>query len=424
VPAWAKWLRWDGARWAADDRLGAFDLARAVCREAAAEAACDRDGAALARVLNSAATVAAVERMARGDQRHARPPAEFDSDPWALNTPGGVMDLRTGRLAPHDPAAMHTKIAGATPGGECPRWCNFLRQITQGDDELAGFLQRFAGYTLTGDISEQAFLVAYGPGGNGKGVLFSTLLAVMGDYARTASPQVFTVSRNEQHETNVAALRGARMVAVTETEEGRQWAEARVKAVTGGDTISARVMRGDPFDFRPCCKLWFSGNHRPPLRNPDAAMRRRMHLVPLTYVPAKPDTGLGEALRAELGGIMAWAADGCLAWQRMGLAPPAAVRSATDEYFAAQDVLGEWLAERVERVPRAVAQSADLYAAWSIWATRRGEEAGTQKRFSEAMERCAAKRRTAAGVVFEGVRLRAMVAFDGVNADADTPIQW
>ena len=287
----------------------------------------------------------------------------------------------------------------------------FLIQITQGNRKLVRYLQRFIGYTLTGSISEHAFLFAYGPGGNGKGVLFSTVAALLGDYATTAMHDVFMVARNDQHPTNLAALRGARMVAVTETEEGRQWAEARVKAITGGDRVSARVMRGDPFEFTPVCKLWFSGNHKPPLRNPDAAMRRRMNLVPLTYVPAKPDTELVEALRAELPGILSWAIQGCLDWQDKGLMPPPIVTAATDEYFAAQDSLAEWLSDSCERIPRAWTTTRTLFADWKTWAQARGEDPGTEKRFSEMMLRHASKTKKTVGMGFEGISL--LAAGDG-----------
>ena len=405
VPAWCAWLRWNGVKWAKDDVLAVYDAARIICREIATDAAEQKGGDSVAKGITSAGTVSAVERLARSDPRHARAADAFDADSWLLNTPGGVVDLRSGHMRPHQPGDMLTKVAGATPGGSCRRWLRFLLQITQGNRKLVRYLQRFIGYTLTGEITEHAFLFCYGPGGNGKGVLFSIIAAILGDYATTAMHDVFMVSRNDQHPTNLAALRGARMVAVTETEEGRQWAEARVKAITGGDKISARVMRGDPFEFTPVCKLWFSGNHKPPLRNPDAAMRRRMNLVPFTFVPAKPDTGLVDALRAELPGILAWAIQGCLDWQEIGLQPPPIVTKATDEYFEAQDSLAEWLADRCERRPGAEATSRALFLDWKRWIEARGEDAGSEKRFSESMQRHAAKRKTNKCAVFDGLRL-------------------
>jgi putative DNA primase/helicase len=407
VPAWGHWLRWDGGRWARDDTLSVFDLCRHVCREAAAEAKRLESGKHIARKVASAPTVAAVERLARSDRRHVRASDDFDADPWELNTPGGVVDLRSGKMRPHRRDDLFTKVTGVQPEGKCPRWLRFLLQITQGDKALVRYLQRFIGYTLTGITSEQAFVFLWGPGGNGKSVLLGTIAATLGDYATTAMADVFTVTRSEQHSTNLATLRGARFVVVTETEEGRPWAESRIKSLTGGDRVSARVMRGDPFEFQPAFKLWVAGNHRPVLRNPDPAMRRRLHLVPLTFVPTEPDTSLSDLLRLELPGILAWAIRGCIKWQQNGLNPPDVVRQASDEYFAEQDRIGNWFAERCERTTGAeTTPSRVLYADWRWWAEMRGEAPGSEKWFSEGLQRIAAKKRTSAGAMFLNVRLR------------------
>lgn len=408
VPAWASWLRWDGCRWLRDDTLHVFDLVRALCRDIAAQAEADeKDGGCIARGLTSAGTIAAVERLARSDPRHARRAEAFDADPWALNTPGGVIDLRTGKMRPHRKDDLFTKATSVTQSSSSRRrWIRFLLEITHGDRLMVRYLQRFIGYTLTGIIEEHAFAFLCGPGGNGKSVLLATVADVLGDYATTAMADVFTASRNDQHPTHLASLRGARLVAVTETEEGRPWAESRIKALTGGDRISARVMRGDPFEFSPVFKLWIAGNHRPVLRNPDPAMRRRLHLMPFTFVPIKPDLKLMEALRVEREGILQWAVEGCLAWQKKRLKPPKVVTEATDEYFEEQDSLAAWVAERCERKPLAVTPSRAMFADWKKWTETRGEEAGTEKRFAEGLQRHAAKKRTNSGMVFMGLKLK------------------
>ena len=407
VPTWGHWLRWDGCRWARDDTLSIFDLCRVVCRDAAAEAKRLEKGQTIARKVASAATRAAVENLARSDPRHARTSDAFDAEPWELNTPGGVVDLHTGNMRPHRRDDLVTKVTAVAPEGKCPRWLRFLLEITHHDKELVRFLQRFIGYTLTGATSEHAFVFLWGPGGNGKSVLLGTVAAMLGDYATTALADVFTVTRTEQHPTHLAALRGARLVVVTETEEGRPWAESRIKAMTGGDRISARVMRGDPFEYLPAFKLWIAGNHRPVLRNPDPAMRRRLHLVPLTFVPPKPDKSLPDTLREELPGILAWAIYGCIAWQQDGLNPPEVVRQANDEYFVEQDSVGNWFTERCERTTDAqTTPSRALYADWREWAEGRGDDPGSERWFSESLQRIAAKKRTNAGAVFLNVRLR------------------
>ncbi|MCX7371244.1 MAG: phage/plasmid primase, P4 family [Alphaproteobacteria bacterium] len=408
VAEWGHWLRWDGARWSRDNTLAVFDLARNVCRDAAAEAASGKDEAGASRIA-SAATIAAVERLARADRAHARAGGDFDSDPWALNTPGGVVDLRTGRLRPHRRGDLFSKVTAATPAGDCPRWRAFLAEVMQDDDKAQAYLQRWAGYMLTGETREHAFLFVYGPGGNGKGVMMNTLAAALGDYAATAPMETFMAAQHDRHPTDLAGLRGARLVLAQETEAGRALAEAKLKALTGGDRISARFMRGDFFEYVPTFKLAMIGNHRPVIRNPDDAMRRRLHLLPLTFRPEKPDHALPEQLRAELPGILQWAVDGCLAWQREGLGKPAIVKAATDDYFSEQDLIAQWLDERCDRTnPRAATPSSALYRDWKGWAEGRGEPAGSNKAFSGALERLHAKGRDTCGVVkFRGVKLGA-----------------
>lgn len=403
VAGWGHWLRWDGCRWAKDDTLAVFDLARGICRTAARDAERNKeDGAAR---IASASTVAAVERLARSDRRHARSADAFDADPWALNTPGGVVDLRTGKIRPHRKGEMVTKVSAVTPGGDCPRWRSFVLQIVQGDEALAQYLQRWAGYILTGETREHAFLCIIGPGGNGKTLLVNVLLYVLGDYGATAPMETFMATQQDRHPTDLAMLRGARLVVAQETEAGRALAESKIKTLTGGDPISARFMRGDFFTYCPQFKLVMVGNHRPIIRNPDDALRRRLHLLPLTFKPATPDPQLLDTLKAEAAGILQWAVDGCLDWQKHGLGRPAPVKTATDDYFADQDLLAQWLAERCKTKPGHHEQSSALFRDWKQWAETRGEAPGTGKRFSASLERHYAKRHTRTGAVFEGLEL-------------------
>nr|WP_272870014.1 phage/plasmid primase, P4 family [Neoroseomonas oryzicola] len=401
VPEWGHWLRWDGARWARDTTLAVFDLARVICREAARDA-----GEDAAPKIASAQKVAAVERLARSDRRHAREAWGFDADHWSLNTPAGVVDLRTGKVRDHRRDDLFTKVTATAPAGDCPRWLEFLHQITQGDEDVIAYLQRWVGYMLTGETREHAFLFVYGPGGNGKGVLLNTVAAMLGDYAATAPMETFMASQHDRHPTDLAGMRGARLVLAQETEAGRVLAEGRIKSLTGGDKISARFMRADFFEFVPAFKLVMVGNHRPVIRNPDDAMRRRLHLLRLTFRPTKPDQELPNRLRAELPGILRWAVEGCMAWQREGLRMPDAVRRATDEYFAEQDLISQWVAERCEAVPSATTPSSAAFRDWKSWAERRGEFAGSNKTFSADLEKHFARAKGRDGNVFRGVRLR------------------
>ena len=383
VAAWGRWYEWTGTHWQADDTLRVFDLARRLCRRASGE--CEKEKVAAA--VASAKTVAAVERLAKADRRHASTIKQWDADPWLLNTPGGTVNLRTGKMRAHNPADHITKMTAVEPGGECPRWLAFLDTVTAGDAELQGYIQRMAGYALTGSIREHALFFFFGTGANGKGVTINTLTGLLGDYATVASIETFTASTSDRHPTDLAMLRGARLVTAQETEEGRRWAESRIKALTGGDPITARFMRQDFFTFEPMFKLVIAGNHRPGLRNVDEAIRRRFNMLPFAVriPPEERDLNLPETLKAEWPGILKWAIEGCLEWQDGGLRAPAAVVDATAEYLDAEDAMATWLRECCVDDRTAHASAGVLYASWKSWADAAGEPAGSQKRFSQAM---------------------------------------
>ncbi|MFU3048431.1 phage/plasmid primase, P4 family [Pseudomonas paraeruginosa] len=406
VAAWGRWLVWDGQRWRTEDTLAATDLIRSVCRQAAVRA----DNPKVAAKLASASTVGGVERLARADRRHAATTDEWDADPWLLNTPGGVVDLKSGRKRANDRADRMTKITTATPGGDCPQWMAFLSDITGGDVDLQAYLQRMVGYCLTGVTSAHALFFLYGTGANGKSVFANVISTILGDYAATASMDTFVETRGDRHPTDLAGLRGARFVTAIETEQGRRLNESKVKAITGGDKISARFMRQDFFEYTPQFKPVIVGNHKPAIRNIDEAMKRRMHMIPFTVTipPERRDGRLTEKLLAERDGILAWAVAGCLAWQRDGLKPPACVVSATEEYFEAEDALGRWLDERCVREPNAKSLTAELFTDWKQWAESAGEFIGAQRRFSDLLiTRGIDKWRNGMGVRgFQGIGLK------------------
>ena len=419
VAAWGRWLHCDGQRWRFDDTLLAFDLARKVCREAAAVC----DNAKIANILASAKTVAAVERLAKADRRLAATIDQWDTDVWVLNTPGGVLDLRTGRTRPHRRDDYLTKMTAVAPGGDCPVWRAHLLRIMNGDVDLVAYLQRVFGYALTGNTREHALFFGFGTGANGKTVTVSTTAGVMADYHRTASVETFTASSSDRHPTELAGLRGARLVTASETEQGRRWAESRIKTLTGGERVEARFMRQDFFEFQPQLKLLICGNHKPGLTAVDEAIRRRFHLIPFTVtIPSEErDETLPERLKAEWSGILAWMMEGCLAWQRDGLKPPSAVLSATAAYLEGEDLFGQWLADECDAEPgnawkwEAVGQ---LFDSWSTYATRAGEKPGSKKAFSQAMQNrgfASSEQGHAKVRAFTGIRLkpRADHAFDG-----------
>jgi putative DNA primase/helicase len=351
VAKWGRWFEYDSKRWAEDATLRAFDLSRNICREAANEIAEDR--ISLAMAIASAKTVAAVERLSRSDRSVVGTVDQWDSDQMLLNTPGGAVNLRTGQVRPNrlDDYCTKTTAVGPADYADCPLWLSFLGRIFAENDELIAYVKRLCGYMLTGSTTEQQFCFFFGIGANGKSVLTSTLICVLGGYAKTTASETFMASKVERHLTEVADLRGARLVVASETETGRRWAESRLKEMTGATPISARFMRQDLFEYTPQLKLVIVGNHKPHLSAVDEAIRRRLHLVPFKLVVPKEerDLHLAEKLKAESPAILRWMIDGCLEWQAEGLNPPPTVREATDAYFENEDALGEWIAETCEQ---------------------------------------------------------------------------
>lgn len=389
VAAWGRWMFWNGTVWREDDRLEHMTRTRAFLRELAAGLPAKMESAA--KKLRQADTVAKVVGLARSNQAQVATVDQWDADPWLLGTPAGTVDLRTGELRaarPEDYITKTTAVTPAPPGTPAPLWAATLARVTDGNPSLQSYHQRFAGYSLTGITREHTFRFDYGTGANGKTTVDGALQGAMGDYAMAIPSDMLMVSAGDRHPTEVAMLRGVRLAVGSETEQGKRWAEARIKQLTGGDPIRARFMRQDFFEFTPQFKLIVVGNHRPSLRGVDEAMRRRLHLVPFTVtIPSEErDPELPEKLQSEWPAILRWAIDGCLTWQREGLHPPEIVQAATAEYLDAEDALSLWIEECAERDPNAWESSGSLFASWKRWAERAEEFVGSQKRFSNVLQ--------------------------------------
>lgn len=412
VAKFGKWQVWNGTGWKEDATVRVYDLARRICRRAAAN-----KEKPVAKAISKARTVSAVETLARSHPSVAATVDQWDMHPMKFNVSSGTIDLTTGVADPHNRLDYITKIAAcdvAPIGTPHPIWSKFLATITAGDDDLIAFLQRYMGYCLTGLTSEHRFVFGHGGGANGKGTFINTFVNIFGDYATISNTETFTESHNERHTTEIAKLRGARLVVAQEVEEGKQWNETRIKAVTGGDKLTARFMRQDDFEFFPQFKLFMMGNNQPTLRNVDEAMRRRLMLVPFTVTIPEPerDHDLPHKLEAEWPAILRWAVEGCLEWQRIGLAPPAAVKAATNEYFAEQDTFSMWLNETcVIRIGDGDLQerTADLYDSWAAYSTSGGGSKPSMKSFSTKMTARGFNRREIGHAKhrgFSGVRLK------------------
>ncbi len=384
------WLVWDGRRWAWDETGEIERRAKETVLSWYAEAA-ELPSKERKKLISHAMKCEAVSRikamieLARSESDIPVGMDELDRDPWALNCRNGTLDLRTGELRPHDPTDLMTRLVPVDydPLEECPTFLSFLEQILLGKADLIQFLQRAIGYSLTGLTIERCMFILWGGGKNGKSTLLDTLLEIFADHGSRTNTDTLMATKYTGIPNDIAALKGMRFVFASEGEQGRRLAEAKIKDLTGGDTVSARFMRGEWFSFRPEFKLWLGTNHRPEIRGTDEAIWDRIRLVPFRrrFEPEEQDKQLRDKLLREAPGILAWAVDGCLAWQRDGLGEPADVIEATKEYRSAEDVIGRFLGERCELHQQASVTKKALYGAYKSWCEEQSEEYVTQKAF-------------------------------------------
>lgn len=372
-----KWFIWCGTHWKSDDTGEVFDRIRNYCASKAAAA----ETPATQRRLTSVKNAKSIEIFSQVDRRIAVAQSHWDQDAYLIATPGGTVDLSTGELRPANPRDLISRCAAVAPSQrpDCPTWIKFLDEACDSSQDQIDFLQKMAGYSLTGDTREHSLFFIYGPGGNGKSVFINILMAILADYAITAPIETFTASRNESHPTELAMLAGARLVTASETEEGKRWAESRIKSLTGGDAITARFMRQDFFTFKPIFKLLIVGNHMPALNSVDDAARRRFRLVPFQNKPKTVDKLLEHKLRNELPGIFRWMIEGCIKWKIYGLEPPKSITEATDSYFSEQDILQQWIDERCEFDADSKCETTLAFLDWQKFATDAGEFVGKKK---------------------------------------------
>jgi putative DNA primase/helicase len=393
---WGAWLVWDGRRWALDETAEALRRVKGAQREFFKAAVTewerthsDEAKAALRHALQweDARRINACLTLAQSERGVPILPAQMDSDPWLLNVNNGTLDLRTGNLRSHCRADLITKLAPVAfdADAECPLWHRVLDRLMDGNKALMRYLQRVIGYSLTGNVGEQCLWFLYGSGANGKSTFLTVIRELLGDYALQAVPELLMAKNTESHPTERADLFGRRFVATIETDEGKRLAESLMKQLTGGDNVRARRMRQDFFEFKPTWKLLLAANHKPTVRGCDHAVWRRIKLVPFTVVipDAEKDKDLPAKLQTEWPGILRWALQGCLDWQREGLAEPDEVRQATHAYQAEQDLISGFIKEccQLHRDLRASASS--LFDAYTNWS---GDHTTTQKAFGQRLK--------------------------------------
>lgn len=338
-------------------------------------------------------------------------PDEFDRDKTLFNTQNGFLSLTGGTLTDHEIDRMFTRISTVeyTDKIDCPRWEEFMLEIFNNDLDLVRYVQKAVGYSLTGSTREQSMFILFGNGRNGKSVFLEIIGEILGNYAMSMQAQTIMVKQSSAGaNSDIARLKGARLVTSSEPNEGVRLDEGLVKQLTGGDKVTARHLYGKEFEFEPEFKLWLATNHKPIIRGTDDGIWRRLNLIPFTVqIPAhKVDKNLKYKLQTELRGILNWALDGCLMWQREGLKPPEAVLEASREYRREMDVIGSFVDQFCTVGPGLKIASSELFKAYKQWAQDNEEYKFTNTKFGREISKKYQKKKTHGVIVYEGITLK------------------
>lgn len=412
-----RWLLWRPPRWEPDADAEIQRRAKAAMRARLQEATMIAEAEARERAVKAAlaseshSRLAALLALARTERPIADAGTNWDANPWLLATPNGVVDLQAGTLRPgqrRDRVTMSTAVP-FDPDAHCPRWEQFIAEVFNGDSALIAFIERAVGYSLTGLTVEQCLFLCYGTGANGKGTFAGTLLHLLSDYGFNMPFSTVEMRDRAAIPNDLAALVGRRFVTASETNDGTRLNESRVKALTGGDPITARFLHSEFFTFTPAAKFWLSVNHKPVVRDDSHGFWRRIRLIPFVR-RFEVNPTLADELKAEAPGILAWAVRGCLAWQEHGLSPPDVVVTATRDYETDSDPLAGFLADACDLDPAAAVGASDLFAHYRAWADRhalsereRLTATGFGRKVSERFEK---RRDRMTGVVYHGIGRR------------------
>jgi putative DNA primase/helicase len=407
--AWKSWLVWTGTHWQRDEIGQVHQLAKQTVKRLArqAEGLDDAEAKALLAHIKKSLSKSSLDAMVRTAQDEPGIPIKPDTvdvDPWVLNCLNGTLDLRTGTLRPQQQTDLLTKCLTIPYESQAPAptWKAFLWRImggSQGDDSpdmspgelearhtadscartLVDFLQQAIGYTLTGSTREQCLFLLQGLTKTGKSTLLATLRKLLGPYAQQADMESFMHKDRPEVRNDLADLAGSRFVCALEGQQGRRLAESLVKQMTGGaDLMKARFLFQEHFTFKPQFKIFLGTNHLPVITDTDSAIWERIHRVPFTVQipPEERDKMLEERLQGELAGILAWAVQGCLAWQRLGgLRVPAAVQASNAAYRQEMDNVGRFLDACCLVDPSVRVKMGELYSAYKTWCESIGETA-------------------------------------------------
>ena len=390
------WLVWDGRRWCPDhtgaiERLGKKTVKAIYVEASQAREQSRRESLSKHAVKSeSKARIRDMIELAKSELEVVARPDQFDTNPWLLNCLNGTLDLRTGQLREHRKSDLITKLAAVEydPEAKAPLFAEFLNRTMDGNRNLIGFLRRAVGYCLPGVTIEQILFVFFGLGSNGKSTFLELIASMLGDYAKRTPASTLLAHRGDRIPNDIARLQGARFVVATETEQQRAFNESLVKQLTGNDTVTARFLHKEFFEFRPQFKIILGTNHKPEIKGQDHAIWRRIRLVPFTVIipDSEQDKALAEKLMAELPGILTWSVQGCLQWQKEGLKEPQEVLQATLEYREESDVLAEWMEESCKVSDRYRATPADLYISYRQWCEKSGVQPAAKNVFGTLLK--------------------------------------
>lgn len=385
-----RWLVFEGHRWQPQASGEVLRLALESIRARQRAAIGDKDrlkwalgGESRNRLNNLLAIAQTIQPVADSGEH-------WDEDPWLLAAPNGVIDLRTGTLRdgqPEDRITLQTRIP-FDPDAECPAFDKALREIFEENEELIGYFDRYVGYSLTGDCREESLALCWGDGANGKGTLMNTIGWMLGDYADDLPFSAFEIQTRASVPNDVAKIVGKRFITASESGEAQRLNEARIKALTGRDPITARFLHKEFFTFDPVAKFWLASNHKPTIRDDSEGFWRRLHLIPFTAsFVGKEDRTLKTKLREEGPGILVRAVRGCLAWQREGLKPPQIILDATKSYRAESMPLTRFIEECCVEKEGISAKFGDLFDAYKNWCKGAKEQARMSRpQFIEALK--------------------------------------
>jgi putative DNA primase/helicase len=386
---WKKWIVWNGKYWELDSGYLIHDRGLRMIRSIYAElieTADYRDRLEIEK--HAVQSESARRRKAFVEVAGWIPDLnittdDLDKDPWLFNVKNGTINLRTGEFREQRQEDLITKMAKVSydRAAECPVWKQFLREIMNYNGELIGFIQRAAGWAITGDTSEQTMFILFGSGANGKSTFLNTIMNLLGDYAIATPTETFMRKTGDQITNDIARLRGTRFVTTTEAEQGKRLSEPLIKQITGNDVMTARFLYGEFFNFIPTFKIFMATNHKPVIKGTDHGIWRRIKLIPFTtrIEEEKQDKHLEQRLMQEGPGILNWLLEGARQWCTGKLQAPAIVVNATDEYRSEMDVIGNFIKECCIQRPDCSIRARELFKVYQDWCEENNEHACSER---------------------------------------------